>query len=62
MLVQLKVPKLNFLKSDLHTQTMALIYQTNVRQKNVHTTISTQTSAFINLDISGSYDHISHQV
>ena len=42
--------------------TMALIYQTNIRQKNVLTTISTQTSAFINLDVSGSYDQISRQV
>ena len=62
MLVQLKVPKLNFLKSDLHTQTMALIYQTNVRQKNVHTTISTQTLAFNSSDMNGSYNQISRQV
>ena len=41
---------------------MALIYQTNIQQKTVRTTISTQASAFINLDVSGSYDQISRQV
>lgn len=41
---------------------MALIYHSNVRQKTVRTTISMQSSAFINLDVSGSYDQISHQV
>ena len=33
-----------------------------VRKKNMQTTISTQTSAFTNLDVSRSYDQISHQV
>ena len=42
--------------------TMALIYQTNVRQKTVRTTISTQASESINLDVSRSYDQISRQV
>ena len=41
---------------------MALIYQTSVQQKTGRTVISTQSSAFINLDVSGGYDQISRQV
>ena len=42
--------------------TLALIYQTDVRQKNMRMTISMPSSASINLDVSRSYDQVSRQV
>ena len=41
---------------------MALIYQMNVQRKSVRTTISTQGSAFIDLEVSVGFDQISRQV
>ena len=38
--------------------TVALIYETNVRQKTGRTVIPMQSSAFINLDVSVGYDQI----
>ncbi len=47
-----------------HTQyineILGLIYETNVRQKSERTLISTQNLEFINMDLSGGYDQISH--
>ncbi len=42
--------------------TMALIYEPNVWQKTGRAVISTRSSAFINMDVSGGNDQISRQV
>ena len=42
--------------------TMAQIYQTNVRQKTGRTITSTQNPAFINMHVNVGYDQISRQV
>ncbi len=42
--------------------TKSLIYQTSIQQKIGRTVISTQNLEFINMDVSGGCDQISHQV
>jgi len=51
-------PKLIALSEWGCSDTVALIYETNVLQKTGRTVISTQSSAFIKVDVNGGYDQI----
>ncbi len=50
------------MQMDLRWTTVGLIYETNVRPKIGHMVVSAQNLEFINMDVSGGYDQISHQV
>ncbi len=59
---KLTILYVRLLKHLVSTITLALIYETNVGQKTGRTVISTQSSAFINMDVSRGNEQTSHQV